>query len=68
MLERSAHRPPLLSLYQACIIRRWIMRSLLSSAALLIVALAGNGYAQESKKQADKAEITKATYMVTGLH
>ena len=44
------------------------MRSLLSSAALVIVALAGNGYAQESKKQPDKVEITKATYMVTGLH
>ena len=44
------------------------MRSLLSSAALVIVALAGNDTAQESKKQPDKAEITKATYMVTGLH
>ena len=39
---------------------------ILFTSFLLFVA--GNGYAQESKKQPDKVEITKATYMVTGLH
>lgn len=37
------------------------MRSLLGFAAVVVVALPAAGYAQ-------KAEIIKATYMVTGLH
>ena len=44
------------------------MKSLVCFATVGIVALAANGYAQESKKPPDKAEITKAMYMVTGLH
>lgn len=37
------------------------MRSIFCFAAVAIVGLAANGYAQEAK-------VTKATYMVTGLH
>jgi copper chaperone CopZ len=33
-----------------------------------IMALAANGFAQESKAQPVKGEVTKAMYMVTGLH
>ncbi len=44
------------------------MRSVLCFAAVVIVALAPNGYAQETKKKPDKTEITEATYTVTGLH
>ena len=44
------------------------MKALLCFATLGIVALAANGYAQEPAKKPDKAEITKALYMVTGLH
>jgi len=43
------------------------MRSLVFTT-LAIVALAMNGNAQESKKKPAKAEITKATYMIAGLH
>ena len=44
------------------------MKSLLGFATLGIIALAANGYAQEPAKKPDKVEITKAVYMVTGLH
>jgi len=44
------------------------MRSLLYIATVGIVALAVNGNAQEPKPKPEKEEITKATYMVTGLH
>jgi len=44
------------------------MRSLLCFAMVGIVALAGDGYAQEAQKKPDKAESTKALYMVQGLH
>jgi hypothetical protein len=44
------------------------VRLFLSFVAVGIVALAGNGYAQERQKQPDKAESIKALYMVQGLH
>jgi copper chaperone CopZ len=44
------------------------VRTLLCSVAVGIAGLAANGYAQDPKKQPDKAEVTKATYMVSGLH
>jgi len=44
------------------------MKSLLCFAAVGIVVLAANGYAQEPAKKSEKAETTKAMYMVTGLH
>ena len=44
------------------------MRSLLCFATVAIVALAGNGYAQQAQQKPDKAESTKAMYLVTGLH
>ena len=44
------------------------MKSLLGFLTVGIVALAANGYAQESKKPPDKAEVAKATYLVTGLY
>ncbi|MBX9582348.1 MAG: heavy-metal-associated domain-containing protein [Gemmataceae bacterium] len=43
------------------------MRSLLSFAAVGVVALAPTGYAQEPKPPA-QSEVTKATYLVSGLH
>jgi hypothetical protein len=42
------------------------MRSLFCLATLAIAAFATDGYVQETKKT--KPEITKAVYMVTGLH
>ncbi len=44
------------------------MRSLLCFATMGIVALAATGYGQDAKKKPAKAEITKAMYMVQGLH
>jgi hypothetical protein len=44
------------------------MRSLLCFATVGILALAGDGYAQEGQKQPDKAESTRTLYMVQGLH
>ncbi len=44
------------------------MRSLLCFATVGIVTFAANGYAQEPAQKPDKAETTKAMYMVTGLH
>jgi hypothetical protein len=44
------------------------MRSLLGFVVAGLVALAGDGYAQEAQKKPDKAESTKALYMVQGLH
>jgi hypothetical protein len=44
------------------------MRSLLYFAILGTIALPANGNAQESKEKPEKAEITNATYMITGLH
>ncbi|MBX9628848.1 MAG: heavy-metal-associated domain-containing protein [Gemmataceae bacterium] len=44
------------------------MRSLLCFAAVGVVAFAPTGYAEDPKKQPEKAEVTKATYMVSGLH
>ena len=44
------------------------MKSFLCLTMIGIVALAMNGYAQDSKKQPAKAEITKAVYMVPNQH
>lgn len=44
------------------------MRSLLGFAAVVTLALATTGYAQESRKQPVNAQSTQATYMVSGLH
>ena len=44
------------------------MRSLFCFAALGIVALAATGNTQEPKKEPAKAEITKAAYLVKGMH
>jgi len=44
------------------------MRSLLYFAILGTIALPANSNAQEPKPKPEKEEITKATYMVTGLH
>ena len=43
------------------------MRSCLCFLTAGIVALAGEGYAQEAQKKPDKPESTKALYMVQGL-
>jgi copper chaperone CopZ len=44
------------------------MRSSFQYAAVAILGLAAQGYAQESKTPPAKREVTKAMYMVTGLH
>jgi hypothetical protein len=44
------------------------MRSLLCFVTVGVVALAGDGYAQDAQKKPDKPESTKALYMVQGLH
>jgi copper chaperone CopZ len=44
------------------------MRYLLSFAALTVLALAPNAYAQESKRESAKPEITKSTYLIGGIH
>lgn len=43
------------------------MKALFCSVAVGIAALAANGYAQDLKPP-PQAEVTKATYLVTGLH
>jgi hypothetical protein len=44
------------------------MRSLLCFVTAGVVALAGEGYAQEGEKKPEKAEAIKTLYMVRGLH
>jgi copper chaperone CopZ len=44
------------------------MRSLFYFVAVLIIGSTAHGYAQEPKTQPAKGEVTKAMYMVTGLH
>ena len=44
------------------------MRSWLGFVTVGLVALAGDGYAQEGQNKPDKAESTKALYLVQGLH
>lgn len=44
------------------------MRWLLCLATVGTLALAANGYAQDEKKEPAKAEKTRATYMVAGMH
>jgi hypothetical protein len=44
------------------------MRSLFCFAILGVVGLFANVSAQESKTKPEKVDITKATYLVTGLH
>jgi hypothetical protein len=44
------------------------MRSLFCVALLGMVAMATHGSAQESKSKAEKEGMTKATFLVTGLH
>lgn len=44
------------------------MKVLLRFAMIGILALAANGYAQDSKKQPAKGEITKAIFYVPNQH
>jgi len=44
------------------------MRSFSCFAAVVFLALATRGDAQGTKKQPSKASITKAMYLVTGMH
>jgi len=44
------------------------MKSFLCFATFGILAFAMSSYAQDSKKDSAKAEITKAVYMVQNLH
>ena len=44
------------------------MKALLCFATIGIVALAANGYTQETKKQPAKGEITKAIFYVPNQH
>ena len=44
------------------------MRLLVCFVTVGIAVLAAAAYAQESKKDAAKAEVVKATYLVKGLH
>lgn len=44
------------------------MRSLFYLAIVSVVGLAANADAQQPKAKPEKENLTKATYLVTGLH